>query len=112
MMNNPMNHIELASVEATTENRGLLPFGWKHPIYGTLVDLSYTAYGFAPTADPDDTMWVSFDRIHGRPAPVTPLVTFAPSHYGLGAVYSVCSDCGTPDDHDVDDCPAPRRWYP
>lgn len=61
--------------------RGLLPVGthvtWDHPTmvahkcHGTIIGRSLTAYEMA-TGE-----FVSFVRVHGKPAPAMPLVVFA-----------------------------------
>lgn len=59
--------------EFPSESRGLLPAGTE-TTFGRILRTSDTAYevvrvGHLPT-------WVSFDALHGRPAPASPLVTF------------------------------------
>jgi hypothetical protein len=48
---------------------GLLPTGTVTD-FGVIVSTSYTAY------EMDNGEWIAFHRIHGRPAPVMPLVVF------------------------------------
>lgn len=70
----------MAQIAATNENRGLLPIGWQHPTFGRIGRRSSTAYLFEGWVDADEDtrdahdQWVSFDRIHGKPSPVAPLV--------------------------------------
>jgi hypothetical protein len=56
----------------TTENRGLLPAGTALPTWGTIVRRSSTAYACVDFSG--EEVWVSFDRVHGRPAMIEPLV--------------------------------------
>lgn len=54
--------------------RGLLPAGTVLPIWGRIVRQSDTAYACVDFSG--EECWVSFDRVHGTPAPVAPLVSF------------------------------------
>lgn len=56
----------------TPDNRGQLPAGTRIP-QGVVRWASLTAYYVRDAEGLDG--WVSFDRVHGRPAPVMPLVT-------------------------------------
>jgi hypothetical protein len=60
----------------TSANRGLLPIGTVLPSGARIVDVSLTAYKVSNVSRGRTVAWVSFDAVHGRPAPVTPLVTF------------------------------------
>lgn len=60
------------NMTATTANRGCLPAGTVTE-FGTILETSYTAY--LVTSTTGIPRWVSFDQVHGRPSPVTPLVT-------------------------------------
>lgn len=55
-------------VHPTPANRGMLTVGDEVPEFGMIEAVSLTAYAFAGGG------WVSFDRVHGKPAPVMPLV--------------------------------------
>lgn len=66
------------TVTPTPENRGLLPIG---TVLGdvwpwTITDRSYTAYKVETISRDGHEVsdWWSFDQVHGRPAPVMPLV--------------------------------------
>ena len=59
-----------AMQESTTTGRGMLPAGTVTD-HGVIVRRSDTAYLMAGGG------WVSFDRVHGKPAPVAGLVPFA-----------------------------------
>jgi hypothetical protein len=52
----------------STVQAGTIPAGTVTPL-GTVEATSYTAYKI-------DGEWVPFHRIHGKPSPATPLVTF------------------------------------
>lgn len=58
----------------SASNRGLLPAGTVLPIWGTITRRSDTAYACVDFSG--EEVWVSFDRVHGAPAPVEPLVVF------------------------------------
>jgi hypothetical protein len=70
----------------STITRGTLPAGTPIDTLGGeahIVDVSLTAYKVEVTVPregsgnvPGSILWVSFDRVHGKPEPVTPLVTF------------------------------------
>lgn len=64
-MTNPTNTVP------TTANRGMLPAGTILPIWGEIIRQSDTAYAFKCEGE---ELWVSFDRVHGKPEPVMPLV--------------------------------------
>jgi hypothetical protein len=53
----------------TTVQAGTLPTGTATD-FGVIARTSYTAY------EMESGEWVPFHKIHGRPAPVMPLVTF------------------------------------
>lgn len=74
-----------AHTAPTTENRGLLPVGTVLPDGGVVLAVSLTAYKVRPNGydlaharlGGEACGWLSFDQVHGRPAPVEPLVVFA-----------------------------------
>jgi hypothetical protein len=57
------------AVMFTTVQAGTLPTGTATD-FGVIAQTSYTAY------EMESGEWVPFHKIHGRPAPVMPLVTF------------------------------------
>lgn len=54
-----------------TADRGLLPVGTRIVGMGTIDQVSLTAYHLTWSGG---SSWASFDDVHGRPAPVMPLV--------------------------------------
>lgn len=64
------------TITPTTANRGLLPVGTVLPSGARIIDVSDTAYKCSNVARGRAVGWLSFDTVHGRPAPVAPLVTF------------------------------------
>jgi hypothetical protein len=71
----PLTQEVAMSAIPTTENRGLLPAGTVLPVWGEIVRRSETAYSCVDFSG--EEVWVSFDRVHGRPSPVESLVVFA-----------------------------------
>lgn len=60
----------------TTQNRGLLPLGTYLPEHGGhIVSTSLTAYEVLTDPAGDVSRWISFDAVHGRPTPATPLLS-------------------------------------
>ncbi len=56
-----------SDMDFTTTTRGTLPAGTVTDL-GVIAETSCTAYRMTSGE------WVSFDRVHGRPVPVSPLV--------------------------------------
>lgn len=66
-----------ATITPTADNRGLIPAGSMLPDGGVVVAVSLTAYlVWRATPEVDGEAWESFDAVHGRPAPASPLVVF------------------------------------
>ena len=70
----------MGEVAGTNEDLGRRRIGRQHPTFGRIGRRSSTAYLFEGWVDADEDtrdahdQWVSFDRIHGKPSPVAPLV--------------------------------------
>lgn len=68
-----------SSPAPTADNRGLLPVGTVLDDGSEIVHVSLTAYLVSkvlPWSPEPHEFWRSFDEVHGRPAPVMPLVVF------------------------------------
>lgn len=59
----------------TQANRGLLPVGTVLPSGARIIEVSLTAYKCSNVSRGRTAGWLSFDQVHGRPAPATPLLT-------------------------------------
>jgi hypothetical protein len=73
---------EVSMSEFSTIQAGLLPIGTTLPGFGTIIDVSLTAYKVEWTepcsyGTQRRSEWLAFHHVHGRPAAASPLVVFA-----------------------------------